>query len=324
MADELPPQRDDPGLEQEERLRDLLVDLGLQEVVTYRMTSPERERRLILPGAPPDDRPYVRIANPIASDRHVLRHSLLSSLLEVVERNARLRPRQALFEIGPVFFASEAGDLPDELPRLALILTGPRAPLGWQEGDAGAMDFYDLKGVLEALFNSLRLGDARYEEAEHPSFHPGKCARVYLGERQVGVLGELHPLVRLRYELPEAPVLAADLNLQVLLGAIPARYTVEPVPAYPPVLEDLAVVLDEELPAGRVTELIQQAGGNTLAAVNLFDVYRGEQVGPGKKSLAYSLTYQSAERTLTDAEVLKIRQRILRRLEQDLGARLRS
>ena len=324
MADELPPQRGNPELEIEEKIRDQLSGLGLQEVVTYRMTSIESEARLLPPGTPKDERPYVKVANPIASERDVLRHSLISSLLEIIERNARLQEHIAIYEIGPVFLSSEAGDLPDELPRLGIAITGPRALRSWQGADLQAMDFYDLKGILEALFAGLKLPAARFEAWQNPTYHPGKCARVLIGERQVGVLGELHPLVRERYDLPETPLLAADLDLAVLIEAAPTRYEVQPVPAYPPVLEDLAVIVDEDIPAERVAEVIEQAGGSTLQGLKLFDVYRGEQIGAGKKSLAYSLTYQSPERTLTDSQVGKIRRRIVRRLEQEMGARLRS
>jgi len=328
MADELPPQRDNPGLEKEERLRDLLVELGLQEIVTYRLTSPEREERRLLPGVPPVDKPYVQLANPIVVDRNVLRQSLLASLMEAVERNARLRPRMALFEIGPVFLASEEGLLPDEVQRLAIALTGPRELPTWQGADTRAMDFYDLKGILSELFEALHLGQARYEPAEYPSFHPGKTARIWLANgndsRPVGMLGELHPQVRQNYDLPDMPLLLADLDLQALIEAIPDVSPVQAVSAFPPVLEDLAVIVDEALPVERVAQAIQGAGGQMVTSLKLFDVYRGEQIGAGKKSLAYSLTYQAADRTLTDSEVLQIRQRILRRLEQDLGARLRG
>jgi len=324
MSDELPPQLGNPLLDKEERVRDLLVDLGLQEVVNYRLTSPQRERRLLPPSATTDERPYVRLANPIASDRDVLRHSLLASLLETVERNSRLRPRMAIFEIGPVFIASPAGELPDEPLYLALALTGPRALPAWQGADSTPMDFYDMKGILTALLDGLHIQGARFEPAEHPTFHPGKCARLLLGEQPLGVLGELHPLVSEHYDLPAAPLLAAEIDLQALIDAIPERYDLEPVPSYPPVLEDLAVIVDEDLPAERILGIIQQAGGKLLVGVRLFDVYHGEQIGAGKKSLAYSLAYQSPERTLTDNEVLQVRQRILRRLEQELGAKLRS
>ena len=145
--------------------RDLLVDLGLQEVITYRLTTPEREARLLPPETPADNLPYTRLANPISTDRVVLRHSLLGSLLEVVERNARWRAQMALFEIGPVFIASEEGPLPDEHPHLVIALTGPRETLTWQEADAGEpMDFYDLKGIIEGLLAGLKLEGRGFED----------------------------------------------------------------------------------------------------------------------------------------------------------------
>jgi phenylalanyl-tRNA synthetase beta chain len=327
MSDELPPQLGNPALDKEERVRDLLVAQGLQEIISYCFTTPERESRRLRPDTPPDDKPYVRIANPIAPDKAVLRHSVLASVLEAAERNARLRERLALFEIGPVFLASEAGDLPDELQRLAILLAGVRALPGWQPADTGPMDFYDLKGVLTMLLDGLRIPEVRFEPAEHPSFHPGKCAKVMSAERQIGVFGELHPLVRTQYDWPASfrtPVLSADLDLDALLTLIPLLYQTESVPTLPPVLEDLAIVVDENVPAERVAELIRQAGGKVVTEVRLFDVYRDEKVGAGKKSLAYSLTYQAANKTFTDKDVAGMRTRILHRLEQELGALLRS
>jgi len=325
LANELPPQRSNPSLEREERIRDLLVKMGLQEVVSYHMTSIEREARLFpSEGAKPHPERYVQLVNPIASDRYVMRQNLLSSVMEVVERNARIRARMALFEIGPVFIASEDGDLPDEPQRLAIVLTGPRSLPGWQPADTAAMDFNDLKGILAALLEALHIEAVRYESAGHPSFHPGKQAKVQAGEREIGVFGELHPVIRQNYDLPGSPLLAAELDLDMLLPLIPERYISQPVPAYPPVLEDLALVVDETLPAERVAEVIRQAGGKIVTGVRLFDVYRGEKIGAGKKSLAYSLTYQAPNKTLTDRDVAGIRTRILRRLEQELGAALRS
>ncbi len=147
------------------------------------------------------------------------------------------------------------------------------------------------------------------------------------GEKQLGVFGELHPLVREQYDWPagfRTPILAADINLEILLSLIPAIRATEAVPALPPVLEDLAVVVDESLPAERVAALIRQTGGRIVTRVQLFDVYRGGQVGDGKKSLAYNITYQAGDKTLSDKDVAGIRARILKRLEQELGARLRS
>lgn len=324
LADTLPPQRGNVQLEREEKVRDQLVVLGFQEVATYRLTTPERESRSLPPGTPADDRPYVRLANPIASDRVVMRHSILSSLLEVVEHNARIRPRMALFEIGPVYLASEEGDLPDEPVRLGMVLTGQRSLGGWQADDTGAMDFFDMKGILEALLASLHLGKVSWEPVNNPTYHPGKSARIMLGETQLGIFGELHPQVASHYDLPPTPLVVADLDLQAIQARIVEIYAVQSTPPFPPVLEDIALIIDEDIPNGEVEAAIRQAGGKTLVAVRLFDIFRGEQIGAGKKSLAYSLTYQAYDRTLTDQEATQIRQRVVRHLEQTFQAKLRG
>jgi phenylalanyl-tRNA synthetase beta chain len=162
------------------------------------------------------------------------------------------------------------------------------------------------------------------EAIEHPTFHPGKCARILVGAQQVGVFGELHPLVHEHYDFPSLPVMAADINMDLLISLVPEHYDMQPVPAYPPALEDLAIVVDDDIPAERVASVIRQAGGRTVTNITLFDVYRSEQIGKGKKSLAYSVTYQSADKTFTDNDVAQIRQRIIRRLDQELDARLRT
>ncbi|MBN2501121.1 MAG: phenylalanine--tRNA ligase subunit beta, partial [Anaerolineales bacterium] len=322
MEDALPPQRNNPSLDTEERIRDILASLGMQEIINYRMTAPEREQRLLPPDVPADDRPYIELANPMAPDRAKLRKSVLASVLEIVEANTRIRPHIAVFEIGPIFLSSESGSLPDEFTRLSLALAGPRELPTWQGADDTAMDFYDLKGVVETLLDGLHIQGARYELCENPIYHPGKCARVMLGDKQLGVIGELHPLVQEQYNFG-APVQAGDFYLETILEVIPERYEVSDVAAYPPVLEDLAVVVDETLPAVQVEELILQTGGKLVTGVQLFDVYRGEQIGKGKKSLAYSITYQDPDRTLTDKEVAKQRAKIVRRLENELNAKLR-
>lgn len=329
LSDELPPQRGNQSLDFEERLRDILVNLGLQEVITHRLTTPESEARL-LPnssvggGENSDNQQYLRISNPITSDRTVMRQSLLVSVLEIAESNARSSDRLAFFEIGEVFLPVEGQRLPDEPRRLAILLSGLRRFQHWQSDDEGLIDFYDLKGTVQEMLKGLSLTDIEFEPAQNPSFHPGKCASVKVNGETLGLIGELHPLVIENFELSGQPVLAAELDVEILMPMIPDRYNLEPVPVFPPVLEDLAVVVDEDVQAQRVAELIQQTGGKMVAAVNLFDVYRGGQAGPGKKSLAFSLTYQDPDRTLTDKEVASIRERIINRLEVDLGARLRN
>jgi phenylalanyl-tRNA synthetase beta chain len=322
IADPLPPQIGNPRAEAENEVRQALAGMGLQEVVTYRMTSPEADRRHLLEA--PADEAHVTLANPIASDRTVLRRHLLPSVLEVVERNARQRPRQALFEIGPVFLPEPGAPLPRESIRVAVVLTGPRARRGWQPADEAPMDFFDLKGVIEALAGALHLPPPRFATVEHPSFHPGKCAEVVLGERRAGVVGEIHPIVRRRFDFPATALLAAELELEVLLAGRAVDRSISAVPAYPPVLEDLAFIVDEDIPAERVEAALREAGGELLAEVRLFDHYQGASIEPGRKSLAYSLTYQAPDRTLTDAEVRQVRERLIDHLRSNLGAKLRG
>lgn len=324
LADELPPQKVNRLLEAEEHLRDLLADLGLQEVMTYRLTSPEREARLFPGEVEINEAMYVRLANPIAIDRRVMRRNLLAGLLEVAERNARQVTRLALFEVGPVYLLSEKSELPREPLRLAILMGGLRSLPFWQGDSNGYLDFYDLKGVLEGLFASLHVDKVTYQVSEHPTFHPGKCARLLIEGKEMGWMGVLHPLVQAKWDVPGFSVLAAELDAEVLLEAIPQRYTLLPVHAYPPVREDLALIVDVHIEAERVYQVILQAGGKLLTSVQLFDVYQGEPIEAGKKSLAYRLTYQAEDRTLTDEEVAKIRRRIVQRVEQELGATLRT
>jgi phenylalanyl-tRNA synthetase beta chain len=315
MADALPPQIGNPIHEWEEGVRDLLVRLGMQEIVSYRMTSPERESRV----AQYDD--YVTLANPITPERRVMRRSLLASALETVEKNARAESI-SLFEIGPVFEPVK-NDLPNEPRRLVLVMTGSREASAWDVKDSPKFDFYDMKGRLELLLSGLQYTNITYAVADSvPYLHPGKAAEVRIGDQVVAVFGELHPLVKERYEVGDPPVLAAEFDLDALRSVSPA-YGIKPIADVPPVFEDIAVILDESVPASKVEALIHQTGGKVLTDVKLFDVYRGEQIGVGKKSLAYSLTYQS-DKTMTDDEAAAIRKKIVKRLEFEVGAKLRS
>ncbi len=324
MSDDLPPQRGNRDLEIEEGLRDMLVSLGLQEVITHRLTSPEREQRTLPPDAPADERAYFKLSNPISPERSVLRHSLLASVLEIAERNARIRPRLAIFEINPIFLPKDGQDLPDEVRQLVLALSGPRALPDWAGADATPMDFFDLKGLIERVLGGLHIQNLHFETGAHPSFHPGKCAEVYAGEQRVGTMGELHPLVQGNYDLLETPLLAAEFDVAGLSAVMPRLFKVTSIPQQPPMLEDIALIVDENLPASQIEALIRQTGGATLTNVRLFDIYRGEQIGMGKKSLAYSLTYQDPQRTLTDKDATKLRKKIIKRLERELGAQLRG
>jgi phenylalanyl-tRNA synthetase beta chain len=316
MADSLPPQLGNPAYEWEEHLRDLLVAIGLQEAVTYRMTSVEKESRVVQYDE------YVRIANPTTPDKNVLRRSLVASVLEVVEKNIRLSESLAFFEIGPIFEPIK-DDLPNEPHKLAIAMTGLRDATAWDVKGSLPLDFYDLKGRIELLLSGLHYTDTSYSATDSVKYlHPGKSAEVRVNGQVAGVFGELHPLVKDKYELGDSPVLVAEFDLALLRNITPT-YDFKSVSEFPPVFEDIAVILDESVPADRVEALIRQTGGKTVANVRLFDVYRGDQVGAGKKSLAYSLTYQS-DKTMTDAEAAAIRNKIVKRLEQEVGAKLRS
>ncbi|MFN4292942.1 MAG: phenylalanine--tRNA ligase subunit beta [Thermoflexales bacterium] len=331
MADALPPIHGNPELDFEERVRDLLVGAGLQEIVTYRLTTPEQEARTYAPNAPADGRPYVTLANPLNPERTVMRRTLVSGALEVLAANLRHHARVALFEVGAVFLPGRNGPLPEEKPRLAIVMSGARAEPSWRSGDAhGApvMDFYDLKGVVESLLDGLHLGEVTYEPTTHPTYYPGRTAAVRTCNASgmlLGVFGELHPRVREAWGLPaDRPTLVADFDLEALRRAVARDYAIRDLPRFPATIEDLAIVVDEAVPAAAVARTIRQAGGALLRDVRLFDVYRGEQIGSGKKSLAYSLTYQAEDRTLTEKDVEKLRAKIIRAVEGQLGATVRQ
>ncbi len=322
LADVLPPQRGNHLLEQEERVKDLLARAGLQEVITFRLTAAEDEAKLL---DEVDKRPFVTLTNPLSGGYAVMRHNLLASVMDIVATNSRHEERIAIFEVGPIFL-DEGDQLPAEQSRLAMAMTGKRASYTWQGVSAELMDFYDMKGVLEQLFAALHV-DVTYEAADHETYRPGRAAKMMVGKQQVGMMGELHPLrveaYDLRVERGQA-VLAADVDLTAVVAHIPSHYPFEAVSSYPAVHEDVALIVDAAIPAAEVAAAIQQAGGFLLKDVELFDVYEGDQVGAGKKSLAYHLTFLSPNKTLTDKAVKKQRMRIVKTLGNKLGAKLRD
>jgi phenylalanyl-tRNA synthetase beta chain len=252
-------------------------------------------------------------------------------VLDALEKNIRLGESLALFEIGSVFEPVK-NDLPNEPRKLAIAMTGLREATAWDVKDSPKLDFYDLKGRLELLLSGLRLTNISYAETDASTsptaplsashLHPGKAAEIKVNGQVVGVFGELHPLVKEKYELGDSAVLVAEFDLEILRKISPT-YGITPISEFPPVYEDIALILDESVAADRVEAMIRQTGGKTVTNVRLFDVYRDEKIGAGKKSLAYSLTYQ-AEKTLTDADAAAIRNRIVKRLEHEFSAKLRS
>jgi phenylalanyl-tRNA synthetase beta chain len=325
IEDIMPPQHTNQVFEFQETVRDLCVALGLTENISYRFTSVEAEARLVPPGAasslPAEG--YVTMANPIAPEKSVLRHTLLISLLENAASNARFVPRQQVFEIGSVYFRRDGG-LPDEPMRLGLLLTGSRDAAHWAGFNQESFDFYDMKGIVEGVLVGLHVPGIVLRPGTHTSFHPGRSADLMLNNTYAGTFGELHPVVAQAFRLTAAPVMVAELLLDVVMENVPARHGILSLPSTPAVLEDLALVVPEEVTGQQVEDVIRKGGGKLLRGVRLFDVYRGGNLPPGTKSLAYALTYQVDDRTLTDDDVAKVREKIIRIAERELGAKLRS
>jgi phenylalanyl-tRNA synthetase beta chain len=322
LADQLPPQRTNQPLVFEERLRDRLVALGLQEVITYSLTTEEREKPL---GLPPGE--YVRLQNPISSEREVMRHSLLAGVLEVAAANLQHSNDVRLFEIGAAYLPRPDKKLPDEPRRLAIVLCSVRQQEFWAEAtDAPPqpLDFFDLKGILEALLTDLHVQNVAYRPIKAPALHPGRAAELVVGEQVIGQSGELHPKVAEAFNLGGRAVLMGEIDLEALRGVLPVRHLYQPVPRFPAALRDLAVIVEESMPAERVASEIRAAGGALLRDVRLFDLYRSENIPAGHKSLAYALTYQADDRTLTDNEVKKAHDKIMGRLKHVLKAQIRD
>jgi phenylalanyl-tRNA synthetase beta chain len=321
LKDQLPEQVGNRSLSLEDRVRDLLVHAGLQEVITYSLTEPSRETPLV-----GDSREYVRLANPISSERVVMRRSVLSGVLEVTASNLRHTEDVRLFEIGPVYLPQSGQKLPEEPRRLALVMTGKRWPAFWETGDQAGpdLDFFDLKGVIESLVADLHLPNAFYAPSSLAYLHPGRAAQLILGEKSVGSFGQLHPTVAGHYGLGNRAALVAELDLESILTKVPERYHFKPVPRFPSALRDIAIVVEEAITAEQVMKELRAAGGDLLSDIRLFDVYRGESIPPGTKSLAFALSYQAPDRTLTDKEVDKAHKKIEDRVKHVLKAQVRG
>jgi phenylalanyl-tRNA synthetase beta chain len=296
------------------------------EVVAYSFTSQEAIERLRL-----GDVPLLRVANPLSEDQSVMRPLLLPGLLDAARHNAAHgRPALALFESAHTYRVS--GSL-DEVPagsphgaapaherhHVGMLMT-QALPRTWRSPERPA-DFYAAKSVLEAMLASVRVS-ATFEQGERPFLHPGRTATVLAGdERKLGWVGELHPAVAAEWDLDGVAAFEIDFDLLAEIAPPPARY--RDVTTYPPVVQDIAVVVGEDVPAAEIEAAVSAAAGPLLDRLELFDVYRGDQVGEGNKSLALRLEFRSPERTLTDEDVVEARGAIERALEV-LGAKLRA
>lgn len=325
----LPPQRRSAVLETEENIRDILAGCGLQDTINHTLTTPGNHRKLLATnGARPPLR-FVELTNPLSPDRRVLRRDLMVSALENLAHNLRFTDRLAQFEIGRVYRPEEGDDsLPGEDRRLCIALRGPRRPTNFNspESDREPFDFFDLKGILETLLERLGFGESDYRFSAHPdspTFGP-RCGLISLGEESLGIVGELHPAVRSAFGLGDERVVLAELHIGPLVRPSWRVSQMAPISVYPPVVEDLAFVVAEEITQRRVRDAIRDGGGDLLVDVELFDIYRGEPLPIGHKSLAYRVTYQSLDHSLSEKEINRVRQRIIRTVERATDGALRS
>jgi len=304
------------------RIRDYLAGAGLYEVVTYSFIHPRVFDRMNLPQDSPL-RNTLKIQNPLSEEHSVMRTMMLPGLLDILARNYSRRVQDgAVFEIGRVFYPRGAESLPEERMVLAAAAMGS-TPGSWNMAPR-EMDFYFLKGILERFFSRIGTRPVQFRaETANPSFHPGRCASLEAGGVSLGVLGELHPDVLEHYELPDRVVgLEIDLAKLFEISGNPVQY--RPLPKYPGIERDIAIVVKQGTPADGIMETIRKEGGKILRSVALFDLYRGEQVPAGHQSMAFSLQFQAADRTLTDEEADAGVQRIASALARRFGAVLRG
>ncbi len=298
---------------------------GFNETMTYSFVAPDDLERLRMPSEGLGD--FVEIINPLTVDQSVMRQSIIPGLLRSIAYNqSRGVKNIQLYEIGMVFYAHEGKKQPREKRKLAGVLTGTMRDAGWNDAPV-PFDFFDGKGAVENLARELALPKVHFKALsteDAPHLQPGRAAEVYSGGAVLGWVGELHPLAVEAFGATP-PVVAFELDVEALLKASrPARDYVD-VPTFPAVSLDLALVVDEAVTSERLVQCMTSAGGKLLESVRLFDVYRDdERVGKGKKSMAYSLTYRAADRTLTSEEVEKAHNRLVMKVSKATGAEVRS
>ena len=322
LGGRVPPREPRPVVELRERLRDALVDAGLQETITYSLTTDEVLSRVIAPEDLAILRP-LRLRNTQSADREVLRPTLRHAVLETVDRNIRAGAESiAIFEAARAFLPRDDGGadtLPEEREVIVAALSGVETDRWGRPGER-ALDFFDAKGVIEAALGALGVR-LDYVAGEEFALLPGRVAHLEAGGERVGVLGEVHPETLARFDI-EQPVVLFELDLPALLPHLPPRRSIEAVSRFPAVEQDLAVVVDESVAAGDLVRLIESSG--LVAEARVFDVYRGEQLGASKKSVAVAIRYQASDRTLTTEDANREQARILKRLERELGAEARA
>jgi phenylalanyl-tRNA synthetase beta chain len=310
LASPLPAQQPNPSISLRERVRDLMVRCGYQEVITYALTSKERTY----------DMPSVHVANPMSAEQEYLRTTLLPGLLATLSRNQRNDEKGVrIFEIGKTYHPREK-DLPQEKETLVAVASGRRTAPSWA-ADKEVMGLFDAKGVAQSLLETLGL-EGQFEPTALQFLHPGRTSSIKIRNRVVGFVGEFHPTVASQFDLLQHPVCVMELDLESLAACTATRREFRSVPRFPSSIRDLALILDADISAMKAQNII--SGFPLVSQITLFDVYMGKQIPDGKKSLAFRIVFQAPDRTLTEEDVSKIEQDILAKLSKETGASLRA
>jgi phenylalanyl-tRNA synthetase beta chain len=304
------------------KIKESMIRSGFSEIINYSFLNPLVLDRLRIPIS--DKRwNLVKIRNPLKREEDALRTTLIPALLENVRYNTSRGERTLrLFEISSVFIPS-TGNLPDEVLKMsAVYLRDKRPSLCQHNHDA----FYELKGTVENLFHDLKIRDYLFTQEpslNEPYLHPGKSCMIKVNDEIVGFLGSLHPEVAHDFEVPtETNIL--EMDLERLLSYIPTKITFQAIPKYPYIERDIAIVVSKDVAVADAERSILNTGSEIIESVRLFDIYVGKSIPEGKKSLAFSIRYRAKDRTLTDEEVNQVHAEIIKRLEKDLRAELRS
>ena len=308
-----------PAQKLEENTKTFMNSVGLNEILNYSFMNPNAYDKLNLP----KDHPWrdsIRLENPISEEYAVMRRSLIPDLLKVISFNAKRRAEKIkIFELARTYIPTD-----DKLPKEPLMLSGGVMGVGeeddWNQNAGG---FFYLKGVLDAYAEKFDLGELRYEKTQLDSFHPGRTAVVKARGEELGYLGEIHPDVLVNYDL-ENRVTIFELNFDKIVELAVNERRFEELPKFPALTRDIALLVDEDVPAREIEEIIRTTGKEYVEDVKLFDLYQGEQVEEGKKSIAFSMSYRSKERTLTDEEVNEIFEKLLTRMKDELEAKIRE
>ncbi len=294
----------------EDTVRSRLTASGLYETVTFSFIDP-KEYDFLRMEKKDARRDMIRISNPLGEENSVMRTDMLSSALKTLRINYNRRnPKAGIYELGTVYIPREDEQLPEEKQQIAI-------------GMYGEYDFYDLKGIVEQLLEATGIEKYTFQpETEDPSFHPGRCATVWVKGKKLGVLGQVHPQAAANFKIG-AEVYSAILDFPTLLEFATDDRHYQALPKFPATGRDIALILDKAVNVGEIARVIEAHKGDILREYALFDVYEGEQVGEGKKSVAYSLTFRADDRTLTDGEVNQVMDKILAELKKTLHAELR-